>query len=214
MSKEIELLQKVIKKGISHKDDCRFYAHHVCDCGAIDLYREICDELEKDKNTSDGEISKVLNAFLLEAVFDTQGIYPKSAQEGEKITYRTEWQEGWNEAQSNLVHDWSNAETIVSQWTKAQQNMIEEMLMDDAIHIYVRKDKLNLMLCMNDTFAYACSDCEMVPLECLEEVYDLWRAYDYDGSIAWASKNRDQLPIKPLQKPRFFEALAAAKGGK
>lgn len=215
MNKERDLLKKVLDKGVLHSEECRLHSHHACDCGATDLYVEIRDivgEMEADDEKT-GDISSILNAFLLVAVSDTQGIYPAEIHQGDKITCRTDWQNGWNEAQSNLVKDWCVAEEVISTWTKAEQNMLEDMLISDEIHIYIRKEKcVELMLNMNDTFHYACSDCEIVPLGSLKEVYDLWKAYGFDGSMAWVSNKRDTLPIKPLQTPRFFEALAAAKG--
>lgn len=62
---------------------------------------------------------------------------------------------------------------------------------------------------LNDTFGYACADCEEVSDEELPIVYDAHKRWGHHGVTAWASLKRGGEPLDPLRTVEFREARAA-----
>jgi hypothetical protein len=72
---------------------------------------------------------------------------------------------------------------------------------------------------MNDTFAYACADCEEVPDDKINEVAKLFRLYGGAGLDYWVSEQRGYDPgiekyAKEVKRIRKLEKKKPSKGEK
>jgi len=70
-------------------------------------------------------------------------------------------------------------------------------------------EHFGLLLNVNDTFAFACADAELVAWEDMVEVYDLYNRYGYHGIVAWVARKRNMRPITCSchhDGPKFVEA--------
>lgn len=88
------------------------------------------------------------------------------------------------------------------------------MLLDEHIFISGRggmmysegsTDPACLWLNVNDTFYYACADCEPVPQpeanpDSFWKLYDLIREFGGDGATAWCALQRQQRPLPQVEK--------------
>lgn len=66
------------------------------------------------------------------------------------------------------------------------------------------------ILC-NDTFGYACADCEELEPGNAEEVRKIADKYGWDGVTAWAAFRRGCEPIKPLLTEKYYKAREEIK---
>lgn len=65
------------------------------------------------------------------------------------------------------------------------------------------------VVCLNDTFAYACADGELLPDDQIDSLIDMHKRFGHDGVVAWAAHRRGREPIAKLQNGKYQEALAA-----
>ena len=154
----------------------------------------------------------LLNSLLWEAAHDDMGIYPAAVIKGDVREERTPWQDGWNAAviemtqKYNKLHGWAEA------LTDTQRDMLVEMLDADveAVKLHVRDGTVEIWIWCNDTFMYACSDSETVPLDALPDVYRLWKAHGWDGLIAWIAAKRKAEPVKEVRYDAGYVKARAA----
>lgn len=63
------------------------------------------------------------------------------------------------------------------------------------------------VILLSDTFAYACADCERIPLHEIPYLLFLYDKFGYSGPIAWAAVKRGCDPIKPHMDDEYREAV-------
>jgi hypothetical protein len=149
-----------------------------------------------------------LRLALKEAAYDDMGIYPAgTSYPDDRKEERTEWQNGWNAALIALSAKESQLEKWFSEIPERYQGCVEELLVDDVLRIDVRGDDINLYLLMNDTFEYACSDCEDVTFDDIDLIYSLWERFQHDGLTAWVAKKRGYEPIEPCRTSTYRVAM-------
>lgn len=123
------------------------------------------------------ELNKSVAAEFIAANLDL-GMYPKS-HEGE----RAEYMNGWNDA--------------IKAITEAIYKGLDKFRKDSDLALLVLADVGffngdEYLLIVNDTFDYACADCEEVGSEDLGEVTRLFKTYGYGGLTYWVSKKRNE----------------------
>lgn len=115
------------------------------------------------------------------------GIYPKAVIEGGVEKKRTEWQDGWNAAVMKLSGE------IKTQLEKLEGGISDDLallMITDVGWLEGDQFKLN----MNDTFWFACADCEMVNKEDIPKVASLFRNFGYKGLTYWVAEKRGYDP--------------------
>jgi hypothetical protein len=152
--------------------------------------------------------SPALQLAFHEAAEDDMGIYPMATRHPDgREEKRTEWQDGWNAAvigHTNKIckiHDWFDGlpEDI--------RPIAEELIVGEALSLSIDDDGIRPYLLINDTFEYACSDCEDVTLEDLLSIVFLWREFGYDGLIAWVAKKRNMAPVQEYSNGHYRKAM-------
>lgn len=141
--------------------------------------------------------------------FDSIGWHPASVAG----VPRSEFKSGVNEGQTmlqDLIYKFQNefekqlSDEIVR---KKMMELVSEgyvFVMDRSVGEDV---KIAYSLNMNDTFAYACADCEDFELTDLDLIFDLYKKYSHHGVTAWAAVKRDDTPIKPRATKEYYDAL-------
>lgn len=139
---------------------------------------------------------KLLSLKCLDLAFDDMGIYPKSVTENGVTKERNDWQNGWNAYGSELCDKWGK----ISSFLSCQPGFVINLLLEDKLGIFVRKDAITMYVNCNDLFYWACSDCEYVEIY---EVPDLIKALDdspKNGELLWVCRKRNMRPQKPYYK--------------
>ena len=107
-----------------------------------------------------------LNGRLTEAVAEAAWMAGK--------LQTTDYRDGRHDALMDVLKITIEFMNFFKTLTVEQQHAAEALLFDDAIWLWKRgeedTEKIYFTLNMNDTFAYACADCEDVSLEELPEV--------------------------------------------
>ena len=130
-----------------------------------------------------------LELAIKEAADDALGIYPKSFRGKD----RTEWQEGWNAAVIKL----SQNESKITDWiTKLNNPIVEQLLIDEAIILYLTNDDIEIHMNCNDVFMWACSDMEEVTFDELENFAEMSKTPW--GAIKWVCIKRNEKPQYPM----------------
>lgn len=52
----------------------------------------------------------------------------------------------------------------------------------------------------SDVFAWACADCEELPANKIQELYDMWAKDPINGPLKWCCKQRNTRPQAPLRR--------------
>lgn len=63
----------------------------------------------------------------------------------------------------------------------------------------------DLSMNMNDTFEYACADCERLDVDHIMELRPIYEQYQYYAFIAYASIKRNQLPLPFYAEKQYFK---------
>ncbi len=153
----------------------------------------------------------VLDLLALKTVLNTQGVYPAATVRDGARTERTEWQEGWNAAHLKLCKDWNKATMYLKSLPEDIRPVVESLLLENALGMYIQSDVITFYVNMNDTFCFACADDEEVEIDELLTVHYAWNKFGHDGLTAWASKKREELPLEQLQTDKYFEAVEFLK---
>jgi hypothetical protein len=155
-----------------------------------------------------GMKSPALQLAFHEAAEDDMGIYPMATRHPDgREEKRTEWQDGWNAAcitrgdKLCKIYDWFDG------LPEYIQPVVEELLVDDALKLSIDDDSIQTYLQINDTFYYACSDCEDVTLEDLPLIRVMWREYGYEGLVAWVAKKRNIDPVQECRNGHYRRAM-------
>lgn len=137
------------------------------------------------------------------------GWYPQS----NNGVSRTEFQSGVNEGQSRLQDMIFKLQNVFEKELaepEVRKKMID-LVSEGLVWVMIRgtnEDPTTVFtLNMNDTFAYACSDCEDFEMSDLDLIHDLYKRYSFHGVIAWAANKRDDSPIKPRATKEYYDAL-------
>jgi len=143
--------------------------------------------------------------ILLEVAVDDTGIYPASVTDGKTTTTRTEWQDGWNACSIDITQKASRLLDWFRSLPKESQGMLEEMLAADAVGLSNwrkeerdAKEEIVIQINLNDTFCFACADCEELPIQELPVAFRAWKAHEHWGLVAWAAMRRGMEPIEEL----------------
>ena len=156
------------------------------------------------------QVERGVSALLLEAANDGMGIYPQATVRANGTREeRTAWQDGWNAYGMQLTDKWDHLMTWWESLPREQQDALAELLHADGV-LYFRAEKGAApvpWILMNDTFAYACSDGEELPLDDLPTVLQLWREFKWSGLIAWAAQRRGIEPIGPHRGEQYRAAV-------
>ena len=145
------------------------------------------------------ELNKNLAAEFISAHFDL-GVYPKGKSGCEE---KTEYMNGWNDA--------------ITAATDAVEEGLNKFRNSNDLSLLVLADvgffnRGKYYLDMNDTFYYACADCEEVGFDDLSEVARLFKTYGYGGLTYWVSKKRNEnSEIPQVQKSIEEITLLEAK---
>lgn len=145
------------------------------------------------------------------------GIYPQSTtNEKGKTKKRTEWQDGWNAAVMRM--SWTLC--IYIEWFKKlpepTKTYVGELLANDAINLHIENTKdlweddmpktmtpeIKLWVNCNDEFIWGCADGEDLPMEKVEEYYQMWvkdkSSSHTSNSMLWVCRQRKMKPQKPI----------------
>jgi len=154
----------------------------------------------------------VLDSLLWEAAVDDMGIYPRAVLRGTVEELRTEWQDGWNAAVTEITEKHGQLTTWAKALTEEQLAQVTELLNADGepVHLGIRDKGGGVVLLMNcgDTFMYACADAERFDLADLPEIHRLWKKHGYCGQVAWIARKRNAEPVKEY---RYDSRYIAAK---
>ena len=156
------------------------------------------------------EIAKLkLHIEALSDVTMTIGIHALGKYSDEELDRVSDkkslpYQAGWNDAIieiSKRIHEIESRD-----WKEMSGDLYLLLnygggfLMDDKLHLN-----------MNDTFAFACADCEEVPDDKIAEVASLYSRFGYCGLVYWVSKQRNwEMPYAP-DGPSFAESKKEIK---
>ena len=133
-------------------------------------------------------IDMLMAIKAVQDVLSTTGIYPQSMTDKDgKNTKRTEWQDGWNAA---ILHI---SKEIFKQFDIMSKGVDEDLALLLLADVGWLRGK-DLMLNMNDTFHYACSDSEIVESFEFKEVARLFKTYGGKGIDYWVAKKRGYDP--------------------
>jgi hypothetical protein len=130
------------------------------------------------------------------------GIYPQSVVGGEKpYEQRTEYMEGWNDAVTETSR---RVEAVLdSLRAECDESDLAYLIGTGSFHYNGERLLLNL----NDTFHYACADCEVVPPEEYAELKRLMVRYGQCGDTYWAATKRGYDP----EIPRYCKWVEAVR---
>jgi len=142
----------------------------------------MCEDLKK-------EVERLtLLVEQLKTVPSMKGVYPMATVDKNGVeTKRTEWQEGWNACV--LDYDEKIFKVIEKIWPDEVKKDLMFLLLADVG--WIDTDG-HFLLNMNDTFAWACADCEEVPDDKISEVADFFKQYGYAGLTYWVAHQRKE----------------------
>jgi len=147
-------------------------------------------------------IDMLLTIKAVQDVLATTGIYPQSrTDDNGKTTKRTEWEVGWNAA---ILHI---SKEIFKQFDIMSKGIDEDLALLLLADVGWFRGK-DLMLNMNDTFHYACADCEIVESFEFKEVARLFKTYGGRGIDYWVAQKRGYNPEIPKYKQGVEEVRA------
>lgn len=154
----------------------------------------------------------VLDSLLWEVAVDDMGMYPKASVDERGVRHeRTPWEDGWNAAIMKITEK----HVAFTEWAQTlsaeQRQLVGEMLDHDAepLWLHLRDGEVRIHLHCGDTFAYACSDAEVVSLEELPGIHQVWQKHGYVGLVAWIARKRQQEPVKEYRyDPQYLAAVA------
>jgi hypothetical protein len=152
--------------------------------------------------------SPALQLAFHEAAEDDMGIYPMATRHPDgREEKRTEWQDGWNAAVIGHTDKICKIGKWFDELPEHLQPIVEELIVGEALSLSIGDDGIQTYLRVNDTFYYACSDCEDVTLEDLPLIRVMWREYGYDGLVAWVAKKRNIEPVQEYRNSHYRRAL-------
>jgi hypothetical protein len=141
-----------------------------------------------------------LPAGLLEATADV-GIYPASVQEGNVVTLRTEWQNGWNAALMAITEQWVRANAWWKTLTPSQQARLTALFDDDVLSVHIPEGgPVELGVICNDVFAWGFADLEPLTLDEVSQLHVFWVRDPKWGPTQWCIWHRDQPPQKAVER--------------
>jgi len=152
-----------------------------------------------------------LNGLLAEKAHDDLGIYPRAIKGGPNAyEERGDYQNGWNAAVMAYTHKMVVFESFLNSLDERHRKALQTLMFDEAVMLAERDDKVNIWLCVNDTFYYA-ADAEDVSVDDLPLLAELYEKYDWYGLIAWVGWKRDMEPLKTkckfLDKDEYKSAV-------
>ncbi len=158
------------------------------------------DATEKNRFFSD--LNKQIAAEFISSSLDL-GVYPRSVEGGgNPYKERTEYMNGWNAA---VMQIGSAIEKSLDTFRNADEDLALLVLAGLG---FFSKDKF--VLNVNDTFFYACADCEEVSPEEYRTVASFFKRYGFDGICYWVSIKRNiKSQIPEVQEE--IDRIAAAE---
>lgn len=139
---------------------------------------------------------------IREALDNTEGYYPQGRTEKNGVFIpRTEWQEGWNAAQTAAMKKRHAAFGWYEAIPEKFKPVVDDLLRADQLSLYVDRQadyKVTISVNCNDLFMWGCADSEDVTLEELPELYDFWRRNNRWGATQWCCVRRKMRPQRPL----------------
>lgn len=103
---------------------------------------------------------------------------------------KPEFKEGWSQCELAHIQRYISLEN--EKW-QSDRNILFLLLTGEC---WLNQEN-RLLLNMNDTFAYACADCEEVPEGKVEEIISLYKRHGNNGLIYWVAKQRGEDPGVP-----------------
>jgi len=148
------------------------------------------------------EIKKLgLKVKALEDISSTTGIHPMGAlpdEERKQIEKEKSnaYKVGWN----NCAIEYAKRTTMVMKkdWGKLNDDVL--LLLASGGCMLMGGE---LVVNVNDTFAWGCADCEEVPEDKISEVANLYRQYGSVGPVYWVSKQRGWMMPCASDGPTF-----------
>lgn len=147
-----------------------------------------------------GDEKLIVAIRTVENVLDSMGIYPAAYphqnEDGEWVQQeRTEWQDGWNACNMEVSDKiYEKLEALTEEYDK---NLAVLAILDIGW-----QDKDEFFLNMNDTFCFACADCEPITKEEAKEVVTLLLRYGLKGVDYWVAEKRGYDPEIPRYRER------------
>jgi len=83
--------------------------------------------------------------------------------------------------------------------------------MKDTYAVFFEDDKR--LINLNDTFAYACADAEIVKEEQVPEIVKIYRDWGHIGLICWSAKQRNEEPVIEYTEDPVYQATWKAMYG-
>lgn len=143
--------------------------------------------------------AKALSAIAYELALHDTGTYFKSVVDKDgNERKRTEWQEGWNACQKDIL----DKAIVVEENINNVDPYIQNLILQDHIftHIDTEEKKLCFSINCNDLFAWACADSEEFTEEDLPDLKKAYEDSPKNGDILWACRKREMRPQKPYYK--------------
>ena len=148
----------------------------------------------------DETMNPKVNHALDDAVLDSMGVYPKSYMG----VPRSEWQDGWNACHLGILKRRSAAQEWFSSLPDWKQDIVGEMLADEAISINFVQEALTVQMhfSTSDLFAWGVADSQNITDDDdLRMLYRAYRASGLDGMqilVCIREKEKPQWPVEEM----------------
>ena len=130
--------------------------------------------------------------FELTSMSDNIGIYPAAIIEKDKTTNRSEFQSGWNACVMNYGRKIDEIFNDDESWATSEKLFAASggyFLYDDGWYVN-----------LNDTWYYACADCEQINKNDYDIVADWFKKFGDAGVLYWVYTKRGNFPEIPKYK--------------
>jgi len=122
------------------------------------------------------------------------GIYPTTGYTSTKDDPTAEWMDGWNAAVTNQNGYVIEIYAFLRKLAPKHLTIVEDLLLEGWIELGNDEDGVNLAVACNDTFFWACGDCEIITVEELSDLQECYRQSPKHGGDLWVARRRGMRP--------------------
>lgn len=151
---------------------------------------------------------ELLNSIAYKLAIDDTGTYCAAVHNADgTIEKRTEWQDGWNACNSDILERTCTIESYL----EALPDKVKEYIIADVLQVAVRDKIPSLWINCNDLFYWACADGEDFEISDLDALNKAYEESPKRGDILWVCRQRKMRPQQPYYKylkedKRLFDA--------